>query len=134
MGGELPDRTQRIVAFGAAANTVHPSTGYQACRMLAASTAVADCVGRGIREGVAPDRVAGNAYRAMWGRGNRRQRDFQAFGGDFLMAQPVELLRGFFQVGPGVQLIITYNTSYLICDFALWRHLHCRTKYIKLYR
>ena len=27
MGGELPDRTQRIIAFGAAANLVHPSTG-----------------------------------------------------------------------------------------------------------
>ena len=26
-GGELPDRSQRVIAFGAAANTVHPSTG-----------------------------------------------------------------------------------------------------------
>jgi hypothetical protein len=27
MSGELPDRSQRVIAFGAAANTVHPSTG-----------------------------------------------------------------------------------------------------------
>ena len=28
MGGELPDRTQRVIAFAGAANTVHPSIGY----------------------------------------------------------------------------------------------------------
>jgi lycopene beta-cyclase len=27
MGGELPDPSQRVVAFGGAANMVHPSTG-----------------------------------------------------------------------------------------------------------
>jgi lycopene beta-cyclase len=28
MGGELPALTQRVIAFGAAANMVHPSTGF----------------------------------------------------------------------------------------------------------
>jgi len=32
MGGELPDRTQRVIAFAGAANTVHPSTGYASTR------------------------------------------------------------------------------------------------------
>ena len=47
MGGELPDLTQRIIGFGGAANMVHPSTGYHACRMLAASTDVAAVIGQG---------------------------------------------------------------------------------------
>jgi lycopene beta-cyclase len=32
----------------------------------------------------------------MWSQQNRNQRDFQSFGGDFLMEQPVDILRGFF--------------------------------------
>ena len=49
MGGELPDRTQRIVAFGGAANMVHPSTGYKACRMMAAATDVAKTITQGLK-------------------------------------------------------------------------------------
>ena len=37
MGGALPDPSQRLVPFGGAANTVHPATGYQLCRMLASA-------------------------------------------------------------------------------------------------
>lgn len=96
MGGELPDRSQRIIAFGAAANMVHPSTGYQACRMLAASTEIAKVIGNGLKENQVPDRIASLAYDTLWNKKTRRQRDFQAFGGDFLMAQPVQKLRGFF--------------------------------------
>lgn len=77
MGGELPERTQRVIAFGAAANIVHPSTGYQACRMMAASTDVAAQIGQGVREGWSPDDIASRSYNAMWGKQNRQQRDFQ---------------------------------------------------------
>ena len=96
MGGELPDLTQRIIAFGGAANMVHPSTGYQACRMLAASTDVASAIGSTMKKGHAPDAVSAAAYSAMWSQKTRTQRDFQSYGGDFLMRQPVEQLRGFF--------------------------------------
>ena len=37
MGGSLPEPSQRVVPFGGAANTVHPATGYQLCRMLASA-------------------------------------------------------------------------------------------------
>jgi lycopene beta-cyclase len=33
---------------------------------------------------------------ALWPRSNRLQRDFAVFGGEFLGAQPVSILRGFF--------------------------------------
>ena len=96
MGGELPSATQRVVAFGGAANMVHPSTGYHACRMLAASTDLAGAISRGLAQKKGPDAVAADAYRALWSKQNRGQRDFQAYGGDFLMEQPVSSLRGFF--------------------------------------
>lgn len=97
MGGELPDGTQRIVAFGAAANMVHPSTGYQACRMLASSTDVAEILGKMIKSPqTTPDEIAATVYANLWNAQNRGQRDFQAFGGEFLMLQSVDQLRGFF--------------------------------------
>jgi lycopene beta-cyclase len=99
MGGELPDLSQRIIAFGGAANMVHPSTGYQACRMLAASTDVAIAIGKGLHadnKKFTPDKIAADAYAAMWSTKTREQRDFQAYGGEFLMIQSVEQLRGFF--------------------------------------
>jgi lycopene beta-cyclase len=97
MGGELPDLTQRVVGFGGAANMVHPATGYHACRMLAASTDVATAIGLGIHGKQSPDEISAAAYKAIWSSQNRGQRDFQAYGGDFLMEQTVEKLRGFFK-------------------------------------
>lgn len=51
--------------------------GYQACRMLAATTAVAEVVGKGVQASLAPDAMAAQAYATMWNRQNRLQRDFQ---------------------------------------------------------
>ena len=64
--------------------------------MLAASTEIAEIIGKGIQGKKLPDEIASIAYNNIWNKNIRRQRDFQAFGGDFLMAQPVNLLRGFF--------------------------------------
>ena len=68
----------------------------QPSRRLASATDVAAAVGTGLRANSPPDAVAAAAYRALWSQQNRGQRDFQAYGGDFLMEQHVELLRGFF--------------------------------------
>ena len=96
MGGELPDLTQRIIAFGGAANMVHPSTGYHACRMLAASTDMAKAISNGIKNNNDPNTIACNTYKVLWSKQNRGQRDFQIYGGDFLLNQPVDKIRGFF--------------------------------------
>lgn len=96
MGGELPDLTQRIIAFGGAANMVHPSTGYQVNRMLAASTDVAQCIAKGLQMRRCPDLIAASTYQQMWSYTNRLQRDFQAFGGEFFMNQNIHILRDFF--------------------------------------
>ena len=63
--GELPDLTQRIVAFGGAANMVHPATGYHACRMLAASSDVSAAIGQGVRGAYPPDKIAAEAYKVV---------------------------------------------------------------------
>lgn len=96
MGGALPDPRQRVVPFGGAAATVHPSTGYQLCRMMASSTQVAEAVARALGAGASPDAAAAAAHAALWSREARLQRDFQVFGGEFLQQANVETLRGFF--------------------------------------
>ena len=84
--GELPDSTQRIIGFGGAANMVHPSTGYRVQRMMATAPD-ASVVSSMIKEdsNVSPDAIAAAAYATLWNPQNRGQRDFQLFGGDFLM-------------------------------------------------
>ena len=98
MGGNLPDLTQRVVAVGGAAATVHPATGYQLCRMLASSTDLATALSSELSKGESfdPDAAAAAGYRALWSPAQRIQRDFQVFGGEFLGAQKVTYLRGFF--------------------------------------
>lgn len=105
MGGPLPEKNQRVIAFGGAAAMVHPSTGYNLCRNLMGAVDVAKVIVDGLKEfktnspsskSILLDEIAGRAYDAMWSPGNVRQRNFAVFGGEFLMKQNVEGLRGFF--------------------------------------
>lgn len=101
MGGALPAKDQRVVAFGGASAMVHPSTGYNLCRNMMGAGAVAKAITDGLvldsDDGNANlDKVAGSAYNAMWSPENIRQRNFAVFGGEYLMKQKVEGLRGFF--------------------------------------
>jgi lycopene beta-cyclase len=105
MGGALPAKDQRVIGFGGAAATVHPSTGYHICRMMASASDVATAIEGGLRQGenqtkqsklFNPDRTAASAYDAIWSPSNIRQRHFAVFGGEYLMKQKVDGLRGFF--------------------------------------
>jgi lycopene beta-cyclase len=98
MGGSLPEPGQRIVAFGGAAATVHPATGYQLCRMMAGATEIAEALANGITNSTLfdPDATAAAAYEALWSPQNQAQRDFAVFGGEFLMSLDVAALRGWF--------------------------------------
>ena len=58
--------------------------------MMAAAPKLAEAVAMGIKNGAHPDNIAKTAYkRALWTQKTRLQRDFQAYGGDFLEQQPV---------------------------------------------
>lgn len=97
MGGPLPAKDQRVVGFGGAAAMVHPSTGYHLCRAMMASGSVAEAIRKELsNENFNPDRAAASAYNAIWSPTNIAQRNFAVFGGEFLMKQNVEGLRGFF--------------------------------------
>ena len=103
MGGALPAPGQRVVAFGGAGSLVHPATGYQLCRALAAAGDVAAALAAELGDGAAapcdPDRAAAAAYSALWPAPRQLQREFATFGGEFLMAADVELLRGWCGAG-----------------------------------
>lgn len=97
MGGALPMRDQRILGVGGAAATVHPSTGYHLCRGLMAASDAAKAIKKELESDTPNiDRAVASAYHAMWSPSNIRQRNFAAFGGEFLMKQNVVGLRGFF--------------------------------------
>jgi len=60
MGGAIPTRSQRVVAFGGALGLVHASTGYQICRALAAAGPAAKTIAKEVRcEGREGGREAG---------------------------------------------------------------------------
>jgi len=99
MGGPLPQKHQRIVGFGGAAAMVHPSTGYSLCRVMRGAVDLADAIAKEVQKDPSefdPDIAAAKAYDALWSPDNIRQRNFAVFGGEFLMKQNVEGLRGFF--------------------------------------
>ena len=97
MGGPLPAKDQRVVGFGGSAAMVHPSTGYHLCRAMMGSGNVAKVIREELsNSSFNPDRAAARAYDAIWSPTNIAQRNFAVFGGEFLMKQNVEGLRGFF--------------------------------------
>mmetsp|Transcript_8719 Transcript_8719/g.12333 ORF Transcript_8719/g.12333 Transcript_8719/m.12333 type:complete len:616 (+) Transcript_8719:2-1849(+) len=97
MGGSLPLKDQRVIGFGGAAAMVHPSTGYQLMRVMMGATDMASAIQSELSKSeLNLDRAAAAAYHAVWSPENIRQRNFAVFGGEYLMKQNVEGLRGFF--------------------------------------
>mmetsp|Transcript_18268 Transcript_18268/g.24080 ORF Transcript_18268/g.24080 Transcript_18268/m.24080 type:complete len:588 (+) Transcript_18268:216-1979(+) len=102
MGGALPIRDQRVIAFGGAASIVHPATGYMVVRMMAAASQLANGIAVGVKEQLekgedfSADEVSQKAFDSIWFSKNTLERDFMVFGGEFLMKQDVTNLRGFF--------------------------------------
>ena len=76
---------------------VHPSTGYHLCRALMGAGSVSEAIRKELKsDAFNPDRAAASAYNTIWSPTNIAQRNFAVFGGEFLMKQRVEGLRGFF--------------------------------------
>jgi len=101
MGGALPQRDQRILAFAGAAAMVHPSTGYHLCRAMMGATFVAEAIQKEMtntsnNNDNQIERAVAAGYNAIWSPENIRQRNFATFGGEYLMKQDVVGLRGFF--------------------------------------
>lgn len=75
VGGPLPLTTQPVTAFGAAANLVHPATGYSIARSLREAPALAEAIAR-ILEGRQPvGATAHDVWQALWPAEKQRQVD-----------------------------------------------------------
>ncbi len=74
VGGPLPSGDQTLTAFGAAANLVHPATGYSIARSLREAPAFARDVARLLqRKSDDVDRRAESVWQALWPQEKRRQ-------------------------------------------------------------
>ncbi|RME21613.1 MAG: lycopene cyclase family protein [Deltaproteobacteria bacterium] len=95
MGGSLPDEEQRLVAFGSAANMVHPASGYMLSRVLQTAPAVADAIKTGLSQGGAK-LAARAAWREIWSRPARRKYDLYRFGMETLCSLDADRTRALF--------------------------------------
>ena len=69
----MPEGNQSVTAFGAAANLVHPATGYSIARMLEESAPLATAIDATLaRDGTVAD-SAGAVWGALWPMEKRRQ-------------------------------------------------------------
>ena len=73
VGGPLPVAQQPITAFGAAANLVHPATGYSIARSLREAPAFAEEVATLLRKQQAVGDTAESVWDALWPQEKRRQ-------------------------------------------------------------
>nr|QBY35646.1 lycopene epsilon-cyclase [Dunaliella salina] len=85
VGGPLPEGNQPITAFGAAANLVHPATGFSVSRSFREAPGLADQIAASLRK---PDQsvqqTAAQVWEALWPQEKRTQTSFHVFGMELL--------------------------------------------------
>jgi len=110
LGGPLPKGKQAHFGFGAAANLVHPATGYSILRSLSEAPTVADTIVAGLREQQQQQQqeaaasvemktsatVAEAAWGTLWSDERRRQSSFQVFGMELLADLDLREMSQFF--------------------------------------
>jgi lycopene epsilon-cyclase len=100
VGGPLPVGDQALVAFGAAANLVHPATGFSVSRSLREAPGVADAVALALKEesgAGAVLRASRRVWRALWPAERRRQAAFHLFGMELLAQLDLPATNAFFR-------------------------------------
>ena len=73
VGGPLPLGDQPVTAFGAAANLVHPATGYSIARSLREAPALAAEMAVILRRDLPVQETARQVWNALWPAEKRRQ-------------------------------------------------------------
>eukprot|EP00887_Chlorella_sp_A99_P002802 scaffold6.g2802.t1 len=96
VGGPLPLPDQPVVAFGAAANLVHPATGYSITRSLREAPGMAAAIQRALAEQSDPAGAARYVWEALWSQEKRRQASFHVFGMELLCQLDVTATADFF--------------------------------------
>uniref|UniRef100_A0A7S1XD83 lycopene beta-cyclase n=1 Tax=Compsopogon caeruleus TaxID=31354 RepID=A0A7S1XD83_9RHOD len=103
MGGTLPVRGQRTIAFGGTAGLVHPATGYMVSNTLYMSKKFASVIHSKLSDpDKTADELADELWKEIWEKTFLRLRDFHVFGGEFLRRRSSselrEFLHAFFQI------------------------------------
>ena len=83
-GGALPEADQLVTAFGAAANLVHPATGYSIARSLREAPGMAGAIAAALKEQPNSAAAAHFVWTALWTAEKRRQASFHVFGMELL--------------------------------------------------
>ncbi|KIZ06110.1 hypothetical protein MNEG_1848 [Monoraphidium neglectum] len=98
VGGPLPAEGQAIAAFGAAANLVHPATGFSVSRSLREAPGVADAVAATLRTpGAGAREAAAAVWATLWPAERRRQAAFHLFGMELLTQLDLGATNDFFR-------------------------------------
>lgn len=93
-GGPLPIEEQDIAAFGAAANLVHPATGYSIARSLREAPGVADAIAKALDTDESSAVKA--VWQTLWSDEKRRQAAFHVFGMELLCSLDLTATCDFF--------------------------------------
>mmetsp|Transcript_2122 Transcript_2122/g.4866 ORF Transcript_2122/g.4866 Transcript_2122/m.4866 type:complete len:540 (-) Transcript_2122:95-1714(-) len=97
MGGAMPKVPQRVVGFGGSAGLVHPATGYMISRTFQLASSTADSIHSALKAHPVDSTAAAHAvWQQLWNPQSQRQRDFAAFGGEYLESIGLTELREFF--------------------------------------
>eukprot|EP01024_Parvocaulis_polyphysoides_P036436 TRINITY_DN32399_c0_g4_i1.p1 TRINITY_DN32399_c0_g4~~TRINITY_DN32399_c0_g4_i1.p1 ORF type:complete len:583 (+),score=89.72 TRINITY_DN32399_c0_g4_i1:197-1750(+) len=96
VGGPLPIGSQDVVAFGASACLVHPSTGYSIARSLREAPQLAQKIVSVLRSKKSRHETAEAVWDVIWSREKRAQASFHVFGMELLNSLSLKDIESFF--------------------------------------
>eukprot|EP01023_Acetabularia_acetabulum_P068608 TRINITY_DN9753_c2_g2_i3.p1 TRINITY_DN9753_c2_g2~~TRINITY_DN9753_c2_g2_i3.p1 ORF type:complete len:335 (+),score=46.79 TRINITY_DN9753_c2_g2_i3:182-1186(+) len=96
VGGPLPVGNQDVVAFGASACLVHPSTGYSIARSLREAPQLAQKIVPVLRSNKSRQETAQAVWDIIWSREKRAQASFHVFGMELLNSLSLQEIEAFF--------------------------------------
>ncbi|KAG1669050.1 hypothetical protein FOA52_003968 [Chlamydomonas sp. UWO 241] len=97
VGGPLPRGSQPMTAFGAAANMVHPATGYSVARSFREAPGVADEMVASLRGGLSVPDASARVWERLWPQEKRTQASFHVFGMELLSGLDLNSTNSFFR-------------------------------------
>lgn len=96
VGGPLPLGDQSLTAFGAAANMVHPATGFSVSRSFREAPRVAEEMAAVLSAGLPVPQAAARVWDRLWPQENRTQASFHVFGMELLASLDLKDTNSFF--------------------------------------
>jgi lycopene beta-cyclase len=96
MASGVPQRSQRVVGFGAAGGYVHPATGYSVAASLRAAPRVAGAIAHSLGRSADPRALSLDAWNAVWPPEQRRARALHDYGLQAILRMSHEEIGVFF--------------------------------------